>query len=149
MSWECKTVEEQRKEFAIKAKESTNFSAVCREYEITRKTGYKWLRRYDSGQSMSNRSRTPLNVANKTPCDIEHLILSVRADNPGWGAKTIHRVLLNQGYDNLPCVKTVNNILNRNGCIDPAESDKRKAYVRFAKTTATTCGKQTSKASSK
>ena len=39
MPWECKTVEKQRLEFVTKALETNNFSALCREYEITRKTG--------------------------------------------------------------------------------------------------------------
>jgi transposase-like protein len=47
MSWECKTMSELREEFAIVALNSANFSAVCRDYGITRKTGYKWLKRYE------------------------------------------------------------------------------------------------------
>lgn len=133
MSWECKTMSELREEFAIVALNSGNFSAVCRDYGITRKTGYKWLKRYAEGAPMSDLSKAPLRIANKTPPDIERAVLNVRADNPGWGAKTIRKVLENSGHVNLPCVKTINNILNRNGCIDPAESDKRKPYVRFAK----------------
>ena len=133
MSWECKTMSELREEFAIVALNSGNFSAVCRDYGITRKTGYKWLKRYEEGAPMSDLSKAPLRIANKTPPDIERAVLNVRADNPGWGAKTIRKVLENSGHVNLPCVKTINNILNRNGCIDPAESDKRKPYVRFAK----------------
>lgn len=133
MSWECKTMSELREEFAIVALNSGNFSAVCRNYGITRKTGYKWLKRYAEGLPMCDFSKAPLRIANKTPPDIERAVLNVRADNPGWGAKTIRKVLENSGHVNLPCVKTINNILNRNGCIDPAESDKRKPYVRFAK----------------
>ena len=45
MPWECKTVEKQRLEFVTKALETNNFSALCREYEITRKTGRKWVDR--------------------------------------------------------------------------------------------------------
>lgn len=133
MSWECKTMSELREEFAIVALNSANFSAVCRDYGITRKTGYKWLKRYEEGLPMCDLSKAPLHIANKTPPDTERAVLNVRADNPGWGAKTIRKVLENSGQVNLPCVKTINNILNRNGCIDPAESDKRKPYVRFAK----------------
>jgi len=133
MSWECKTMSELREEFAIVALNSANFSAVCRDYGITRKTGYKWLKRYEEGLPMCDLSKAPLHIANKTPPDTERAVLNVRADNPGWGAKTIRKVLENSGHVNLPCVKTINNILNRNGCIDPAESDKRKPYVRFAK----------------
>ena len=133
MSWECKTVEEKREEFVVSAESSCNFSALCREYAITRKTGYKWLKRHAEGLPMSDADRAPLHIANKTPHETERLILDLRADNPGWGARTIHRVLTNQGYASLPCVKTVNNILSRNGCIDPVESQKRTPIQRFAR----------------
>ena len=82
---------------------------------------------------MSDRSKAPVRIANKTPDDTERLILDVRKDNPGWGARTIRHVLENNGHNALPCVKTVNNILRRNGCIDPEESQKREPFIRYAK----------------
>ena len=57
MPWENKTVEELREEFIAAAKASRNFSQVCREYGITRKTGYKWLNRSEQGLPMSDVSR--------------------------------------------------------------------------------------------
>lgn len=133
MPWESKTVEEIRKEFVIAAQNSNNISSLCREFGISRKTGYKWLKRFENGQPLNDRSRTPNTLQNKTPPDIEEQILKVRYDNPGWGAATIHQVLKNAGVNNLPCVRTVNNILNRNHCISKEESDKRNKYIRFQK----------------
>lgn len=133
MPWECKTVEDQRKEFAQAAAVCGNFSALCREYGITRRTGYKWLERYEAGQAMSDRSRQPQHSPNRTPPEVEQLVLDVRKENPGWGAKTIRHVLEQQGCKDLPCVKTVNNILNRNGCISREESLKRQPFTRFQK----------------
>ncbi len=133
MPWECKTVEDLRKEFVIAAQSAKNFSALCREFGITRKTGYKWVERAAETGDFSYRSHARNNVSNKTPAETENRILSVRRDNPGWGAKTIHKVLENQGCANLPCVKTVNNILNRHGCISPEESLKRRPFQRFEK----------------
>ena len=45
MPWKDKTVEELRKEFVEAAKASRNFSSLCREFGISRKTGYKWVER--------------------------------------------------------------------------------------------------------
>ncbi len=132
MPWESKTVEELRNEFAIAAKNNVNFSALCREYGITRKTGYKWLERYSEGLSLADRSRKPFNTANKTPDDIEMLIINLRLENPGWGAKKLKSVLDKKGYE-IPSVRTVNNILNRYGCISAEESAKHKPFVRFEK----------------
>jgi transposase InsO family protein len=78
-----------------------------------------------------NRSTAPKNLANKTSSEIEKLITECREENPAWGGKTIRKVLENTGQEHLPCVKTCNNILKRNGCIDPAESLKHKPYIRF------------------
>lgn len=133
MPWECRTVENQRKEFVQAAVSCGNFSALCREFGITRRTGRKWVERYESNQSLTDRSRRPHTTPTRTSEAVEQLILSVRADNPGWGARTIHQVLSNAGYTNLPCVKTVNNILNRYGCISPEESLKRQPFTRFEK----------------
>lgn len=133
MPWESKTVEELRKEFVLAAKESKNFSSLCREFGITRKTGYKWVERFENNLELKDRSKKPKIIANKTPVEIEKVILDLRKDNPGWGAKTIKKVLENHGHENIPCVKTVNNILNRNGCISETESLKHKPFVRFEK----------------
>lgn len=133
MPWERRTVEDQRREFAEAAMQCSNFSALCREFGIDRHTGYKWKERYEACHPLSDKSRRPHTTPTKTPEEVELLILAVRADNPGWGAKTIHKVLTNEGHTNLPCVKTVNNILNRYGCISPEESMKRQPFTRFEK----------------
>ena len=81
MPWESRTVEEQRKEFAEAAKGCSNFSALCREFGITRRTGHKWFERYSNGQSLSDKSRRPHTSPSRTPEDMEILILKVRAEN--------------------------------------------------------------------
>ena len=110
-----------------------NFSALCREFGVTRRTGQKWVDRYKECQPLTDRSRRPHTSPSRTPEEIEFLILELRAGNPGWGARTIRDVLLAEGHRNIPCAKTVNNILNRYGCISPEESQKRKPFVRFEK----------------
>lgn len=87
MPWRGKTVEELRFEFVRAAQRSSNFSSLCREYGITRKTGYKWLERYKAGQPMTDQSRRPNTSPNRTPEAVEQLVLAVRAENPGWGRK--------------------------------------------------------------
>lgn len=131
MPWRHTTVEDLRLEFVLAAEKSSNFSSLCRDFSITRKTGYKWLERYQNGEPLSDQSRVPITLANKTSPEIEELILKVRFDNPGWGAKTIKQVLENHGHQNIPCAKTVNNILKRNGCISEEQSLSHKKYQRF------------------
>jgi len=131
MPWNHKTVEAKRAEFIAEARESKNMSAVCRKYNITRKTGYKWLGRAEEGEELSDRSRRPKRHGKSTEKNIEAKIIELRGANPGWGCKKLHQVMVNQGYSGLPCVKTFNNILKRNGCIAEEESKKRIPYKRF------------------
>lgn len=133
MPWERRTVEEQRREFVQAALQCSNFSALCREFGIDRHTGYKWLERYRSGLALYDGSRRPHTSPGRTPEEVEMLILAVRRENPGWGARKIRDVLLREGHPHVPCAKTVNNILNRYGCISQEESLKHKPFVRFEK----------------
>lgn len=86
MPWKEKTVEELRKEFVEAAKRSSNFSSLCREFGISRKTGYKWMVRDANEEELSDRSRRPNVVANRTAPEIEQRIVNERK-NKGWGAK--------------------------------------------------------------
>lgn len=133
MPWERRTVEDQRREFVQAALQCSNFSALCREFGIDRHTGYKWKERYTAQLPLTDRSRRPHTSPGRTPEDVEMRILAVRADNPGWGARKIQEFLLREGCPNIPCTKTVNNILNRYGCISRDESLKHKPFVRFEK----------------
>lgn len=126
-------MEELRKEFVIAAESCHNFSALCREFEITRRTGYKWLDRHALDLPLSDQSRKPHTIANKTSPDVEALIVQTRNENKGWGARTIRQVLANEGHSGLPCDKTINNILNRYGLISEEESLKHQACTRFAR----------------
>lgn len=131
MPMEDKTVEKQRKEFAEKAQTTDNFSALCREYNITRKTGYKWKERYANNEPMTDRSKVPNKVASRTPYEIEQQILQVRYENPKWGGKQIQHFLEMNGVENIPCSKTIGNILKRKGCISKESSLAHQPYKRF------------------
>ena len=77
MPWESKTVEMIREEFVAKALiEGCNFSQLCREYHISRVTGYEWVNRYKEGYDLSDRSHAPLNRPHKTPLEMEELVLT-------------------------------------------------------------------------
>ena len=90
MPWEQKTVKEQREEFVSAAQECGNFSALCREWGISRKSGYKWVQRAAAGEEFDDRSRRPRRVASRTPEAVERSkVLALRAKQPGWGARKI------------------------------------------------------------
>ena len=131
MPWEYKTVRAQREEFVLAAQQGGNFSALCREFGISRKTGYKWMRRAQNGEDFDDRSRKPKQVSARTPEAIESKLLAVRTEHPSWGARKIKIVLEKAGEQGIPSARTVNAVLHRHGCIDLEESRKRQAFQRF------------------
>lgn len=132
MPWETNTVMEQRERFVETAqRHDKTFSALCRDYGISRKTGYKWLSRAGEGQRLCDQSRCPHRQPSKTAWDTEQLILDVRTTNPTWGGKKIKAALEAAGHKGIPSAKTCGNILRRYGFIHPEESQKHKAFQRF------------------
>lgn len=134
MSWETKTVMEQRKQFVLDATaEDANISELCRQYGISRKTGHKWINRAELGLQLCDQSRRPNRQPSKTADNIEQEIIQLRLRHPSWGGKTIRAALEAAGVEGLPSDKTCCNILKRNGLVDSEESAKHKAYQRFEK----------------
>lgn len=133
MPWEDRTVEMLREEFVKAAKASGNFSSVCREFNITRKTGYKWMERAEQGLTMSDESKTPHHSPTKTPAEMEAKIVALRLENPEWGARKLLDVLKENGVEGMPSVRTINNILHRYDLITKEESLKHTPFKRFEK----------------
>ncbi|MEE0682150.1 MAG: IS481 family transposase [Candidatus Gastranaerophilaceae bacterium] len=134
MPWEEKTVAQMREEF-INMVQQGNYSMteICRQFGVSRKTGYKWLERYKAGEGLEDKSRAPLHQANKTSRETELLILSLREEHPAWGPRKLKRRLADLGYSGLPAVSTVAEILRRNGQISEQESRKHRPIKRFEK----------------
>lgn len=132
MPWKERTVMSERSRFVaqVLSGEET-FSAVCRAYGISRKTGYKWMDRAMSGNSMEDLPRTPFHSPNHTPREMEDLILAERGRHPAWGPRKLRRVLLNNEQEDVPSKSTIANILKRNGCVTPEASAASTPYRRF------------------
>ncbi len=134
MSWETKTVMEQREEFVEEARAGQEtVSALCRKYGISRKTGYKWIHRAAEGLQLCDQSRRPHQQPSKTAGEIEQEIIQMRRTHPTWGGKTIRAALEAAGVKGLPSDKTCCNILKRNGLVNPAEAAQHTPYQRYEK----------------
>jgi transposase InsO family protein len=134
MSWEVESLMSLRHEFvSFAGRPDANVSALCRRYQISRKTGYKWLARSrsDPADALADRPRRPACSPGKTPAEVEQLVLGVRSEHPAWGARKIKRRLEDLGQAGVPARSTVNDILRRGGMIDPRESAGHRAFVRF------------------
>jgi len=134
MPWKEVTLMSLRKEFIMLATdEGANISRLCCQFEISRKTGYKWIHRYraEGETGLADRSRRPRKSPHKTPKAMEDAVLNVRGDHPAWGGRKIRSRLEALGKVNAPAASTITDILKRNGWIDPEESLKHKAWQRF------------------
>jgi transposase InsO family protein len=140
MPFEKRTVMEQRLEFCMLAiNDKTNFSDLCRRFNISRKIGYKWLNRYLTlgMPGMDDFSKRPKHSPCRTSNEIERYIVAIRKENPEWGSKKVHKILFNQRqqgtypFDILPCKNTITSVFTRNGLITDEKSNKAQRWNRF------------------
>ena len=66
-------------------------AVLCREFDISRKTGYKFYQAIQGLglQGLTDRSRRPYRQANRLPVPIESLIVQLSREHPSWGAPKI------------------------------------------------------------
>jgi len=141
MSWKESDRMSERFEFVkLASLEGANVSLLCERFGISRKTGYKWIRRWresngDVGSGLADRSRRPRCSPARTDASIERDVLSIRTAHPSWGGRKIHKRLERLGMESPPSPSTITAILHRNGLISPEESAKHKAYSRWERST--------------
>ncbi len=134
MPWkECSAVSCREEFVGLAQADWAKMSELCRRFGVSRKTGYKWLRRYASAgvSGLLDRSRRPRGSPGRTSEAMEGRVLAIRTEHPAWGGRKIRRVLLNAGHQDVPSASTITAILHRHGLIDEAESSKHKAWMRF------------------
>lgn len=86
---------DERLKFVARLLEGEKMAGLCREFGISRKTGYKVLGRYNETgiNGLTDRSRRPYRHANQLPFQIETQIVRLKQDKPSWGAPKIREKL--------------------------------------------------------
>jgi transposase InsO family protein len=123
-----------RQEFVGMAQRGTvSFSELCRRFDVSRKTGYKWLARSrDEGTAaLRDRPRRPARSPRRTAAAVEAAIVTLRHQHPRWGARKLRRRLATRGLAPVPAASTVTRILHRQGLIDPAAPGSPRPWQRF------------------
>jgi putative transposase len=119
---------DERLRFVARLLDGEKMARLCREFEISRKTGYKIFSRYkDCGvEGLTDRSRRPYRHARQLPFQIEKAILQLKQEHPSWGAPKI-RERLRRKHDEIQCpaISTVHAILDRHGLV---RRRKRRRY---------------------
>jgi putative transposase len=120
-----------RHNFVLRALQSeVNFADLCRQFNISRKTGYKWVQRYKDGgvrglddHTTGPDPRHPIRAS----ADVAIEVLGIRKAHPTWGARKIKAILERQmSRQDVPSASTINRILVRSGCVKPRIKRRRK-----------------------
>jgi len=113
-------VVDERLRFIARLLDGESMAALCGEFGISRKTGYKIYRRYKGCglQGLTDRSRRPSRHANQLPPAIEQLIVRLKRKHPTWGAPKIREKLRPQCAPlRCPAISTVHAVLDRHGLV--------------------------------
>jgi transposase len=116
--------------FVARALEGEPMAKLCREFGISRPTGYKLVNRYrEVGiEGLEERSRRPYRHANKLPYQVERTIVGIRKKHPTWGATKIREILAREySVIKAPALSTIHAVLDRNGLITRRKRRRHKA----------------------
>ena len=110
MPWKELSKMDERMRFVARLMEGEKMAVLCREFDISRKTGYKIFNRYKQAgiEGLTDRSRRPYRHANRLPFQIEQLILQLKEKRSSWGAQKIRdKINLLHTKIHLPAISTV------------------------------------------
>ncbi len=112
---------DERIRFVIRLQDGESMASLCREFGISRKTGYKIADRYEECgvDGLTDRSRKPYRYANQLPPQVEAAIVAAKREKPNWGARKIReRLLRNLRHEiRVPACSTIHAVLDRNGLV--------------------------------
>jgi putative transposase len=110
-------------------KSQLTFKELCEEFNISNKTGYKYIKRFEAEgiDGLKEHSRAPHTQANRMPSFMEESILEAKLKYPSWGAKKIRNWLIQERNEiQWPAKSTIDDLFKRHKLVKPA---KRKRYV--------------------
>src|SRR6266852_2278776 len=121
MPWKECSVMDERLQFVARRLAGEGMAELCREFGISRKTGYKIFDRYQECgvQGLTDRSRRPYRYAHQLPFQVENYILNVKHEHPSWGARKIRERLGRRFSDiKIPAKSTIHAVLDRHGLVE-------------------------------
>lgn len=117
MPWKESTTMSSRLEFVMLARApKANIAALCRAFQVSRKTAYKWLERFEAlgAEGLSDQSRKPRSSPASSSDELELQVLALHLEYPYWGARKLRELL--PDYLPRPHDSTVDSILKRHSC---------------------------------
>jgi transposase InsO family protein len=130
MPWKERSIVEERMRFVLRLKDGESMTSLCREFGISRVTGYKIYERYNECglEGLTDRARNPYRYANKLPAQLEAMIVTMRREKPTWGARKIRDRLLRKLPNDVraPACSTIHTIMDRHGLVARQKRSRTK-----------------------
>jgi putative transposase len=133
MPWRTLNMIDARQEFVLKAqRKAVPLAALCREFGISRKTAYKWLKRAaEEGLFLlADRSRRPYRSATQLEEEAVCRLVRLKLAHPRWGPKKI-RVLYARQFGSAPSLSTCHRVLKRSGLVETVRRRKVDPAARL------------------
>src|SRR6266478_2162926 len=131
MPWKTSSVMEEKLRFVFEHElQERTMTELCDRYEITRQTGYMWLRRYrEAGAAgLLEHSRAAHRHGNQMPEEIEQRVLELRQAHMRWGPRKLKRILeRDEPGRSWPAASTIGALLQREGLVVPRRKRFRTA----------------------
>ena len=131
MPWRESTPMDERLRFVQDVhRPGWSIAELCRRYDVSRKTGYKWLAGYERAgpAGLADASHRPTTCPHATPPEVVQWILQLQRRYT-WGARKVRRLLLDRvPEDQVPTKTTVHRILERHGRVTPRRRSRRRFH---------------------
>ncbi len=122
MPWKVINPVDARTEFVLRAmREDSDFCGLCREFGISRKTGYKWKERFlrEGLPGVAERSRRPESSPNQLAEDQVCRIVRLKQAHPYWGPRKLREVFARQfSAERVPSLSTFKRVLDKAGLVE-------------------------------
>src|SRR5215831_4365984 len=133
MPWKKVEPMNQRIEFVLKSFHSDNFRALCKEYGISTKTGYKWQKRFlqDGEPGLQERSRRPASHAKELSEAVVCEIIRLKTEHKFWGARKLRDIYAREHAD-VPSESSFKRVLERTGLVEKRRLRQRSQAGRIS-----------------
>jgi transposase InsO family protein len=128
MPWQHLDLMSQRTEFALRALQTDNFRALCREYGISPRVGYKWKNRLlEEGMGrMEEHSRRPKTSPQELNEDIVCEMVKLRMKHMHWGARKLQEIYRRR-HGRAPSESSFKRVFEKTGLVEKRR--KRRASL--------------------
>lgn len=133
MPWKETQKMDQKIEFAMKAVNAESFTELCREYGISRKTGYKWRERFiaEGVGGLEEESRKPHGHASELGEEVVCRIVRLKTAHMHWGPRKIRELYRRKHKGELPSESSFKRVLERAGLTEKRRRTRRDQSGRL------------------